>query len=200
MKAIAIGFLRSDISGHTQSWDEIRIRSQAKRYGYDLAKTIVFNAGTPDPIAQLIDIVRRSNAEAVFTPHRDHLGPEIPERLVQVCDVITVADQSTFARCYFDGEVLGPVSNAVLSAKAWFAWFDSDDRAEAMAEIQDAAELAVHTGDSAPLTEVLQAWATTAAVMRDPARRAVHTGSGAESEFVEVDPPASPSPPGNTAH
>ncbi|WP_328411738.1 hypothetical protein [Nocardia sp. NBC_00403] len=42
MKPTAIGYLRSDISGTAQNWDEIRMRSLAKRYGYDLAKNIVF--------------------------------------------------------------------------------------------------------------------------------------------------------------
>ena len=74
MKPIAIGYLRSDLSGAAQNWDEIRIRSLAKRYGYDLAKTIVFTARTADPLTGLITIVQRINAEAVFIPHRRHLG------------------------------------------------------------------------------------------------------------------------------
>lgn len=98
MKPIAIGYLRSDLSGAAQNWDEIRIRSLAKRYGYDLAKTIVFTARTADPLIGLITIVRRINAEAVFVPHRRHLGVEMP---LGTCDVITVDDESTYARSYF---------------------------------------------------------------------------------------------------
>ncbi|MGW0329788.1 hypothetical protein [Nocardia sp. NPDC003183] len=105
MKAIAIGYVRSDISGSAQNWDEIRIRSLAKRYGYDLAKTIVFNGGIQNPISQLIDVARRVEAEAVITPRRDHLGLEVPERLVRLCDVITVDDHNTYARFYFGGGV-----------------------------------------------------------------------------------------------
>ncbi|GGN94277.1 hypothetical protein [Nocardia rhizosphaerihabitans] len=101
MKPIAIGYLRSDLSGAAQNWDEIRIRSLAKRYGYDLAKTIVFTARTADPVTGLITIVRRINAEAVLAPHRRHLGVEIPLALVGTCDVITVDDESTYARSYF---------------------------------------------------------------------------------------------------
>ncbi|WP_410876384.1 hypothetical protein [Nocardia sp. A7] len=101
MKPIAIGYLRSDISGIAQSWDEIRIRSLARRYGYDLAKTIVFTSRTPDPITQLITIVRRTSTEAVFTPHRDHLGAQIATFLIRSCDVITVDDENTYARSYF---------------------------------------------------------------------------------------------------
>ncbi|MFC9475572.1 hypothetical protein ACFTS5_25580 [Nocardia sp. NPDC056952] len=104
MKAIAIGYLRSDISGPAQNWDEIRIRSLAKRYGYDLAKTIVFSGGTQNPISQLIDVARRAEAEAVITPRRDHFGLEVPERLVRICDVITVDDQNTLSRSYVIGE------------------------------------------------------------------------------------------------
>lgn len=101
MKPIAIGYLRSDLSGPAQNWDEIRIRSLAKRYGYDLAKTIVFTARTADPLTGLITIVRRINAEAAFVPHRRHLGVEMPLTLVGTCDVITVDDESTYARSYF---------------------------------------------------------------------------------------------------
>ncbi|MFE3542316.1 hypothetical protein ACFXK0_05020 [Nocardia sp. NPDC059177] len=98
MKPIALGYLRSDLSGAAQDWDEIRIRSLAKRYGYDLAKTIVFTARTVDPLTGLIAIVRRISAEAVFVPHRQHLGAEMPPTLVGICDVITVDDESTYAR------------------------------------------------------------------------------------------------------
>ncbi|WP_342801242.1 hypothetical protein [Nocardia sp. No.11] len=98
---ISAANLRSDLSGAAQNWDEIRIRSLAKRHGYDLAKTIVFAARTADPLTGLITIVRRINAEAVFVPHRRHLGAEMPPTLVRTCDVITVNDESTYARPYF---------------------------------------------------------------------------------------------------
>ncbi|MEV0063809.1 hypothetical protein [Nocardia sp. NPDC050718] len=68
MKPTAIAYLRSDIST-AQTWDEIQMRSLAKRYGYDLAKTIVFTPRTPDPITQLITVVLRTGSEAAFTPH-----------------------------------------------------------------------------------------------------------------------------------
>ncbi|MGW6729948.1 hypothetical protein ACWF9G_28955 [Nocardia sp. NPDC055029] len=103
MKPTAIGYLRSDISGAAQNWDEIRIRSLAKRYGYDLAKTIVFDARTQNPTTQLISIARRTNAEAIFTPDRRHVGTKVPSQLVRVCDVVTVNDEQTYARCYVVG-------------------------------------------------------------------------------------------------
>ncbi|MFF5036626.1 hypothetical protein [Nocardia salmonicida] len=101
MKPIAIGYLRSDISGTAQNWDEIRIRSLAKRYGYDLAKTIVFTPRTPDPITRLITTAHRTAAEAIFTPHLAHLGTELPSIIIRTCDVITVDDENTYARAYF---------------------------------------------------------------------------------------------------
>ncbi|MFD3509314.1 hypothetical protein [Nocardia sp. NPDC058666] len=101
MKPTAIGYLRSDISGPDPNWHEIRIRSRAKRYGYDLAKTIVFTPRTPDPITRLITIAHRTDAEAVFTPHLGHLGTDMPIALVSTCDVITVEDENTYVRSYF---------------------------------------------------------------------------------------------------
>ncbi|WP_194829019.1 hypothetical protein [Nocardia sp. XZ_19_231] len=101
MKPIAIGYLRSDISGTAQDWDEIRIRSLARRYGYDLAKTIVFTPRTSDPITQLITIAHRTDAEAVFTPRMGHLGIDLPIALIRTCDVVTVDDENIYARAYF---------------------------------------------------------------------------------------------------
>ncbi|MFC8382139.1 hypothetical protein [Nocardia sp. NPDC057272] len=103
MKPVAIGYLRSDLSGSAQNWDEIRLRSLAKRFGYDLAKTIVFDARTQNPMSELIGIAQRTKAEAVFTPHRRHLGTDVPDLLVRTCDVITVDDQMTYARSYLGG-------------------------------------------------------------------------------------------------
>lgn len=80
-----------------------------------------------------------------------------------------------------------------LGGLAWLADFDSDDRAEALAEIRNAVVLAVASEDPDPLREVLHAWVTTAGGMRDSVRRAVHTGSADDSDFVEVDPPQSSS-------
>lgn len=76
-----------------------------------------------------------------------------------------------------------------LGGLAWLAEFDSDDRAEALAEIRNAVVLTVTSEDPAPLRDVLHAWVTTAAVMRNPIRRAIHTGAADESDYVEVDAP-----------
>ncbi|MBF6084001.1 hypothetical protein IU485_21760 [Nocardia cyriacigeorgica] len=71
----------------------------------------------------------------------------------------------------------------------WLSELDPDDQAEALADIRAAVEAAAVSGDSTLLVDVLHAWQTTVAVMRDPVRRAVHTGSAEESDFVEVAAP-----------
>ncbi|WP_194816117.1 hypothetical protein [Nocardia sp. XZ_19_385] len=95
----AIGFLRRDVSGISQTWDEIQIRSLAKRLGYDLAKIVVFGSETDLSLSRLIGVLRQSAADAVFVPNVAHFdGAEISAELVQVCDVITVSPEATYAR------------------------------------------------------------------------------------------------------
>ncbi len=76
-----------------------------------------------------------------------------------------------------------------LGDLAWLAELDVDDRAEAVAEIRDALAMAMNSKDSAPLRNMLHAWAATATVMRDPLRRAVHTHRADDSDFVDVEIP-----------
>lgn len=96
----ALGYLRRDISGAQQSWDESQIRSLAKRLGYALAKTIIFDADTEYRIDRLETAVQINQAEAVITPTLDHLdGTADP--LVKSCDVITVRPENTYARWAF---------------------------------------------------------------------------------------------------
>ncbi|MGF0319869.1 hypothetical protein [Nocardia fluminea] len=49
----------------------------------------------------MITTARRTAAETVFTPHLGHLGTELPTILIRTCDVITVDDETTYARPYF---------------------------------------------------------------------------------------------------
>ncbi|PXX54624.1 hypothetical protein DFR70_12465 [Nocardia tenerifensis] len=93
----AIGYLRRDVSGVSQVWDETQIRSVAKRLGYELAKIVVFGAQTERPVSQLLDTIERVGADAVVTPTPEHLGDEL-DRVVRVCDVITVNPENTYAR------------------------------------------------------------------------------------------------------
>lgn len=98
MKPAAIGYLRRDVSGISQGWHEMQIRSLARCLGYDLSKTIVFGPGTADPVTQLIVAARKTEAEAVFVPSLWHLGDHVPSALVDVADVITVIPRYTYSR------------------------------------------------------------------------------------------------------
>ncbi|MEV0251463.1 hypothetical protein AB0H76_33055 [Nocardia sp. NPDC050712] len=94
----ALGYLRRDISGISQTWDEIQIRSRATRLGYDYAKTIVFDLYTPDRLLRLLRAVERADVDAVIIPAASHLGDRVPAELIQRCDVITVNPEFTYAR------------------------------------------------------------------------------------------------------
>ena len=94
MKPPAIGYLRRDISGVAQSWDETQIRSLAERLGYRFTKTVVFSDRTADPIGRLLDVVTTTEAAAIVTPSLTHLGSDLPHRIVAACDIITVSPRS----------------------------------------------------------------------------------------------------------
>lgn len=94
----AIGYIRRERSGIRQLWHEEQIRSLAKRYGYDLSKTVVFSDRTDDHTARLCAIASNLGVEAVFTPGDDHFDGRVPAALVAVADVITVNPEETFAR------------------------------------------------------------------------------------------------------
>lgn len=86
----AIAYLRSDVSGVRQSWDEIRNRGCAKRRGDTLSKTIVFSRRVEDPIGRLIEAVRRAGAQSVVVPSLAHFDGTVPAALLAEADVITV--------------------------------------------------------------------------------------------------------------
>jgi hypothetical protein len=94
----AIGYLRADVSGVSQAWDETRIRSLARRFGYDLGRIVVFHARTDDPMRRLLNVVTNTEAEAVFAPSEKHFGGAVPQSLINVCDVVTVDDEQTCSR------------------------------------------------------------------------------------------------------
>lgn len=93
----AIGYLRRDVSGVSQVWDETQIRSVAKRLGYELAKIVVFGAQTERPVQQLLNAIERVAADAVVIPNLAHLADEL-DLVVRACDVITVNPENTYAR------------------------------------------------------------------------------------------------------
>ncbi|MGW0247737.1 hypothetical protein ACWDYH_13985 [Nocardia goodfellowii] len=97
-KPTAIGYLRQDVSGASQQWDETQMRALAKKLGYDYAKTIVFTRCTENRLLRLIQVVERVDAEAVFVPTATHFSDHVPPELIQFCDVITVSPLETYAR------------------------------------------------------------------------------------------------------
>lgn len=99
-KPTALGYLRVDVSGIAQLWDESQIRRVAERYGYDFADMVIYDPrfGRP-PLARLKAQATRLDAEAVIVPSPQHFeGGEMPGTLVQQLDVITVTPEATYAR------------------------------------------------------------------------------------------------------
>lgn len=96
----AVGYLRSDVSGIRQAWDEQQIRSRAQRLGYDFAKLVVVDARSGRHlVAALKATITRLDAEAVIVPSARHFeGAAVPDDLVKVADVITVEPEETHAR------------------------------------------------------------------------------------------------------
>ncbi|WP_228833756.1 hypothetical protein [Nocardia brasiliensis] len=99
LKPIAVGYIRKDIAGVAQAWNETQIRSLAKRSGYNLAKTVVLGAKTEHPVADLIEAGRRAKAHAVIVPSSAHFdGEVIPDELTRVMDVVSVTPERIYAR------------------------------------------------------------------------------------------------------
>ncbi|WP_040748552.1 hypothetical protein [Nocardia transvalensis] len=97
-KSEAIGYVRQDVSGARQQWDEIQMRSLARRLGYNLRKTIVFGPNTHDPVGRLRDVVGRLGVDAVIVPGVAHFDGLLPIDLLGVVDLVTVAPEERFAR------------------------------------------------------------------------------------------------------
>ncbi|MFJ1456580.1 hypothetical protein [Nocardia wallacei] len=96
---VAIGYLDKDVSGLRQSADEEKIRSHAKRLGYNLVKTVAFSSRTDRPMQRLVNVVEHLGVEAVFIPALHHLdGSDIPRKLHEIATVITVDPESTYRR------------------------------------------------------------------------------------------------------
>ncbi|MGK8510358.1 hypothetical protein ACRS5S_20695 [Nocardia asiatica] len=119
----AIGYLRRDVSGVSQTWDEIQIRSVALRLGYELAKTVVFGPETDSPLSLLLNVVRRVDADAVIVPGVRHLGSEMPSELVRVVDVVTVSPENTYARW-----APGCSNGRTFDSAEYDAWIKALDR------------------------------------------------------------------------
>ncbi|MFE3572634.1 hypothetical protein ACFXON_24820 [Bacillus subtilis] len=99
-KPTCLGYLRTDVSGLAQLWDQTQIRRLATRLGYDFADMVIYDPkfGRP-PLARLKAQATRLEAEAVIVPSPDHFdNAEVPGKLVQQMDVITVGPEETYAR------------------------------------------------------------------------------------------------------
>ncbi|MEV6772597.1 hypothetical protein AB0N05_28565 [Nocardia sp. NPDC051030] len=99
-KATALGYLRTDVSGISQLWDEMCIRRLATRLGYDFTQLVVYdpNSARP-PLARLKAQATRLDAEAVIVPGLSHFdNDEIPASLVRQLDVITCAPEETYGK------------------------------------------------------------------------------------------------------
>ncbi|MQY20467.1 hypothetical protein [Nocardia macrotermitis] len=99
-RPVAIGYLRRDVSGTRQPWDEEQIRSLARRFGYDLSRIVAFSHHTDEPHQRLCNVVGRIGATAVFVPSLDHfLTPEeVPTALLTLADIVTVDTHYTYTR------------------------------------------------------------------------------------------------------
>ncbi|MEV6099881.1 hypothetical protein [Nocardia sp. NPDC051981] len=66
-KPTCLGYLRTDVSGVAQLWDQSQIRKLATRLGYDFADTVIYDPkfGRP-PFARLKAQAIRLDAEAVI--------------------------------------------------------------------------------------------------------------------------------------
>ncbi|MEU0538544.1 hypothetical protein [Nocardia sp. NPDC005978] len=105
MTPAAIGYLRTDESGARQDWDEIQIRSLARRLGYTLAKTIALGPYTDTHIQCVIAAVCDRDADAVIVPSLDHFDSRIPDLILAVADIITVDPHRTYPRHRSSNEV-----------------------------------------------------------------------------------------------
>ncbi|WP_067697758.1 hypothetical protein [Nocardia jejuensis] len=97
MKA-AIGYLRSDLSGMRQPWDEAQIRNLATKLKYDFRKTIVFNSGIEEKVRRLRVAIDRTHAAAIVVPSIGHFEHGIPKEILEVADVIAVDTGKVYNR------------------------------------------------------------------------------------------------------
>ncbi|MFE3280946.1 hypothetical protein [Nocardia sp. NPDC059239] len=94
----AIGYLRTDISGARQQWDESRISSVAGKLGYDLRKTVAWGLRVEEPMKRLRVQLSRLGLSTIVTPNLDHFDGKIPGAIREVADVITVSPEMKYMR------------------------------------------------------------------------------------------------------
>lgn len=91
-KPSALGYLRTDVSGIAQLWDESQIRKTASELGYDFSGMVVYDPkSSRSPLARLKSQATRLDAEAVIVPGPEHFeAGQIPDSLMRQLTVITV--------------------------------------------------------------------------------------------------------------
>ncbi|GAA5044568.1 hypothetical protein [Nocardia callitridis] len=94
---VAIGYLRTDLSGERRQWDAKWLSALATRYGYHMALILTHTSSTPNRTAHLFDLIRRMNAVAVFIPTLEHLPAAVVRALLAEIDgVTTLYPERTF--------------------------------------------------------------------------------------------------------
>lgn len=94
--AIAVVYIRSDLSGHARQLDESRLRRLAIRFGYDVCEVLLVDGTRSQRLVYLEDGIRAHGAEAVFVPTVEHLDGQLG-RIVAQADVIEQSGE-TYAR------------------------------------------------------------------------------------------------------
>lgn len=104
-RAPAIAYLRTDLCGRGQEWDERRMEKKARRLGYELRATIRVDSGEAARLSLLLAQIHHYQAEAVFVTTIDHLDGQL-DRIVHVADVIDLHG-GCFARRPSIAELMG---------------------------------------------------------------------------------------------
>lgn len=98
-RSVAVGYLRLDVSGDSEFIHRAAIEDLAERWGYDLVRVEEADEFSDFPVDMLINSARLDRAVAVFVPSARHFeGCTVPDDLLAVCSVVTVADKQTYAR------------------------------------------------------------------------------------------------------
>lgn len=103
----AVAYLRTDLAGQEQEFDEYRLKRLSVRFGYVLREMIRVDASRSRRFVYLEDRIGVHAAEAVFVPALVHLEGQVG-RIVAQADVIE-QDGSTYARWSPIAVLLGDV-------------------------------------------------------------------------------------------
>lgn len=98
----AIGYLRTDLSGHHHIRHTDAIRQLARRQGQTLIYVVrLQHDSAPDPTSSALDIVRGIGATTLIVPDLAHVG-DLPGPVCEVCDLITVCPEQLWMKTHSD--------------------------------------------------------------------------------------------------